>query len=140
MIVNLLGTRCGKSSGRHPVAEVMCGGLHLGWQGRVLRKDLEHFQAGANHGRSQSVGKQVGACLLPQNVHDSLLACGVATGGAAQCLAKCGIDDVDFAHHIPVLVSAAPRCAKEAGGVALVHEDLGIVHFRKTNNLPENKK
>ncbi len=63
-----------------------------------------------------------------------LAATGEAAAGAAERFPEGAGDDVDFAHHVPILVRAAPRFPKKSGGMRIVDHGQRVIFFGKIAN------
>ena len=98
-------------------------------QGVALFQYLERFESGAHDGGSHRVGEQVGAAALTEHVDNFLAAGGEATHGTAEGLAQRAGIDVDAAVRAEELAHAVTRGAHNAGRVALVHHDEGVILF-----------
>ena len=105
--------------------------LHVGHQTVVqfvaFAQHAKHFDSGADDGRGQRVGEEVGARTLAQHVDDLPAAGGEAAYGAAEGLAQRARQDVDLAAAVVEFGDAAAGFTQHACRVALVDHDQSVV-------------
>ena len=77
--------------------------------------------------RSEGVAEQIRAAALAQHLDDLGAAGGEPAHGAAHGFAQRARDDVDTAQCIPQFDGSTACLANEAGGMAFVHHDEGII-------------
>ena len=88
---------------------------------------IEHLERGGCDRRHQRVGKQIGPRALAQQLDDSPAPARVAAAGAAEGFAQGAGDNINFAHHTTVFVSATPCFAQKAAGMAFVNHHGSII-------------
>lgn len=126
-----------EAGGAHALAEIAGIVLELVAQVGGGAEEFEYFNGGANDGRRQCIGEQVGTGALAQHVHDFLFSGSEAPGSTAQCFAKGAGDDIDAIHDPAMLDGASAGFAHEAGGMAFVHHDHSVVAVGEVANLVE---
>ena len=96
---------------------------------------VECLQRGPGNRRRDRVGEKIGPRTLAQHVDDFLARCGEPAHRAAQRLAQRAGDDVDLAQNAAMFRRAAPLCAHEAVGVAIIDHGQRIILFRQAHDL-----
>ena len=107
----------------------------LGPQVIALLRQIDGLEAGRHDGRRQGVGKQIGPGALAHEIDDGFRRGDIASGRAAQCLAKCARQNIDL--DARPLRRAAALGADETRGVAIVNQNQGVVSIGQLANVAQ---
>lgn len=99
-----------------------------------IGKHVEGLDGPGDDGRGESVGKQVGARTLPEEIDDLLTSAGIATARSSEGFSKGAGEDVDSLDDIVMFVRAASLFAHEADGVRVIDHYQGVVFLREITN------
>src|SRR5438034_10623884 len=97
--------------------------MEPGYELRVVLEVAHRRERAAGHGGWKGVREELRSGALREIVRERRGAGRKAAGGAAQCLAQRGRDDVYLARHVVVLRGAPARAAETAGGMRVVDGD-----------------
>src|SRR6266581_5008316 len=121
--------------GQELLAEVAGVLVEPGYELSVVLEVAHRRERAAGHGGREGVREELRSGALREIVRERRGAGRKAAGGAAQCLAQRGRDDVYLAQQAVVLRRAPARAAEHAGGMRVVDGDDRVELLRQGHDV-----